>query len=214
MRDLLRANRFARFAVLYGACTLVLLGVFGGMLRRIGTTIREHTGLLERRDEITRSFETLLGDLRETEKERRALSLIRPHPRELVSFVRGVEGAAARSFIEQKISSQPSIFPAEVYTSPVVKYRASLLGPWEKVEAYLGELQALPHLVRVEAHRMSTALSGDLLQQGQADAAFAVAVLDPSAEIPAAQRSSFSLMSSSPSSAGSVGPSPSPSPSP
>lgn len=209
MIELLRANRFVRFALLYGFVSVILLSLFGFILHRIVGRIREDTGLLERREDITQSFGALLKDLRETADARQALFLIRPHPQELVSLIRGIEGAAARSFIEQKASAQPNVVP-DVYASPVVKYRVRLLGPWEKVEAYLSELAKLQSLVRVEAIQMSTSLDGDLLQQGQTDLSFAVAVLDPSAEIPEPQRARSVGSVASPPTPAAAGASPSP----
>lgn len=211
MIELLRANRFVRFAALYGAISVVLFGILGSLLHQMVEKIRADTGLLERREEITRSFEKLLKDRRETEEVRRALFLVRPHPRELVSLVRGLESAAARSFIEQRISAQPSVVPSGDggYVSPVVKYQVNLLGPWEKVEAYLEKLNELPHLVRVEGIRMSTAPSGDLLQQGQTDIVFAVAVLDPNADIPESQKA-LNVLTPSPKAPVPIRPSPSP----
>lgn len=211
MIELLRANRFIRFAALYGAISVLLFGILGFILHQVVENIREDTGLLERREEIARSFEKLLTDLRETEEARQALFLVRLHPREIVSLVRGLESAAARSFIEQKISAQRSVVPSGDggYVSPVVRYQVNLLGPWEKVEAYLEKLHELPHLVRVEGIQMSTDPSGDLLQQGQTDIVFAVAVLDPSAEVPESQRALNALI---PSPGAPVPASPSPSP--
>lgn len=211
MIELLRANRFVRFALLYGLVSVFLLVIFGFTLHRIVGRIREDTGLLERRGEITQSFAALLKDLRETEDARRALFLVRPHPRELVSLIRGIEGAAARSFIEQKASAQPSVVP-DAYASPVVKYQVQLLGPWEKVEAYLAELAKLQNLVRVETLRLSGAPSDDLLQQGQADLSFAVAVLDPAAEIPEPQRALSVVSATSTPTPAAVEASPSPAP--
>ncbi|TSC72657.1 MAG: hypothetical protein G01um101438_374 [Parcubacteria group bacterium Gr01-1014_38] len=186
MNDLVRRNTFVRFAALYAVFSLVILVVSGSLLHRVGRSVREDRGLLARREELSRDFEKLLKDLHETERARRALLLIRPHPEELVSFIRGLERAAARAFIDQNITAFPGIIPVGqgAYPSPIVRYRASLNGPWEKFEAYLRELQQLPHLIRIEAIHMGTTPDGSLLKQGQIEALFAVAVLDPAAPRP------------------------------
>ena len=206
MMDLLRTHRLVRFAVLYAAILSVALVVLGRLLHTRGQQIREHHGLIVQREKITQDFETLLQDLRETEAEQGVVLSIRPHPEELVPFIRGLESAAARAFIEQSITAVPGVVPAGAgaYSSPVVRYRATLKGTWAKFEAYLHELAQLRHLVRLENVDLRTGPDGDLVKEGNIDVLFTVAVLDPSAP----RRLPSALLPPSPAPA--VSPSPTP----
>lgn len=187
MRAVLARNAFVRIAILYAVCLFLVLAVLGFFLKRFGQSVREGGGLLERRDALTRDVEDLFRDLRETERERVQLARVRPHPEGgLVSFVRGLEIAAARSFVEQKITAVPGVVPPgpESYPSPVVRYRLGVIGPWERFEAYLGELARIPNLIRIESFQMRTSPDGTLFDTGHIEVAIAVSVLDPSAPRP------------------------------
>ncbi len=187
MKELLRANAFVRFAVLYLLASFPLFLALGVLLHRQGAEIREQKGLLKHEAEISQKFEDLLGDLRETEAFRRDLFRIRPHPTQLISLVRELEGAASRAFIAQKISADREVVSASGTAgpaSPVVRYRIVLEGPWEKFEAYLQELRRLRHVVRLENIRMAASPEGNLLLQGTISLSLVGAVLDPTAPVP------------------------------
>jgi hypothetical protein len=187
MWALLRANRLVRLAVIFSVLAVLLLAVLGVLLVRIGRAVREDSGLQAHGMEITAAFERLLTDFADTAEARVAVGRIRPHPEEgLVTFIRGLEIAAARAAVEQNITAFPGVASAgqDGYPSPFVRYRVAVSGPWVNAEAYLKELVALQNLVRVESVQMETGPDGDLFAKSEVTVVFAVAVLPPSAPRP------------------------------
>lgn len=187
MWALLRANRLVRLAVIFAALAVLLLTALGVLLARFSRAVREDSGLQAHGMEITAAFERLLTDFADTAEARVAVGRIRPHPEDgLVTFIRGLEIAAARSAVEQNIAAFPGVASAgqDGYPSPFVRYRVAVSGPWVNVEAYLRELAVLPYLVRVESVQMETGPDGDLFKKSEVQVVFAVAVLPPSAPVP------------------------------
>lgn len=164
----------------------VLLTLVGGavittsavLLHRSVEQIRRDHALVEQRETLAGGFERLLKDLQETEADRAALARLRPNAQELVKFVEGLEAVAARAFIEQAISAVPpeADLDTQPYNLPVVRYRITLRGNAEKVEAYLRELQRLPELIRLERMELRALQGGSMSTDTAADLLLAVTV--------------------------------------
>lgn len=187
MWELLQANRLVRLATIFSVLAILLLTALGVLLVRLGRAVREDSGLQAHGMEITAAFKRLLTDLADTAEGRATVGHIRPNPEgDLVTFIRGLEIAAARATVEQNITAFPGVAGAgqDGYPSPFVRYRVAVSGPWVNVESYLQELAVLPYLMRVESVQMETGPDGDLFTKSEVAVVFAVAVLPPSAPRP------------------------------
>ncbi len=174
----LTRNPVVRTSILLVWVGSVVLAGASGLLYRDVERLRADRSLLAQRDELTRAFERLLLDLRATEADRAAVRTLRPDPKNLVRFVEGLEGAAARAFIDQIIAAIPPAADAggQPYASPVVRYRITLHGTGEKLEQYLRELERLPELVRIERLEARTTPDGHVFTNAAIDLTVAVAV--------------------------------------
>lgn len=167
-----------RVSLLLSAIAVVGLVLAGVSLHRIVSQLRVDRNLVTQRVELSQQFEQLLGDLHGTERARATLEVLRPERKNLVRFVRGLEAAAAAAFIDQKIEAIPPESDAlgQSYALPVVRYRVTLQGTLEKIEAFLQLLDGLPELVRVEGLEVKTTPDGHLVVNGTAELLLAVAV--------------------------------------
>lgn len=167
--------RIAAVLALAGALVTALAAV---ILHRSVEQLRADHALVQNREDLARRFERLLKDLQETETERAALRRVRPNAETLVRFVEGLEAVAGRTFVDQTIAAIPpqSDTSGQPYPLPVVRYRITLQGTAEKLEAYLRELNRLPELVRVERIELKTVPDGHVLTNTTADVTLAVAI--------------------------------------
>lgn len=169
-----------RSALLLSALGGLVLVVSGVLLHRTIDQLRTDRLLVDQRDRIGREFERLLRDLQETEPQRAAVKSLRPDRKNLVRFVQGLEAAAAGAFIDQQITAilPESDHGGQPYPLPVVRYRVTLQGTLEKVEAYLRFLTGLPELVRAERLELKTTPDGHIVTNAIAELLLAVAVAE------------------------------------
>lgn len=174
------ANPFLRVAAALALVGVISLFVGGSALHRLVGRLRENRALIAREEELGRSFEQLLRALKENEGERAAVESLRPRADQPLRFVEGLEGAAARAFINQEISAIPPAADqgGQPYVSPVVRFRVTLQGTMEKVTLYLSALQRLPELVAVERMELRAPPDGHVVTNATADLLIAVAVKD------------------------------------
>ncbi len=148
------------------------------LLHRSTEQLRADRALVEQQTSIARQHELLLKNLKDTERERATLQTLRPSADTLAHFVEGLEGAAARAFIEQDIEAIPpqADKSGQPYGLPVVRYRLTLLGTAEKVEAFLRELHRLPEVVRVERAELRAPPDGHVLANARTELIIAITV--------------------------------------
>lgn len=171
-------NPFVRVAVTLSVVGFGVTVIVGALLHRSIYQLRTHRTLVEQEATITREYGRLLTDLAETKQQRAIVLSLRPDSKDLLRFVEGLETIAAQVFIDQSIAAVPPErdTSGQPYPSPVVRYRLTLHGTLEKIEAYLAALQKLPEAVRVEHLRISTTPDGHVVANGAAELIVAVAV--------------------------------------
>lgn len=102
---------------------------------------------------LSRRYEHLLNDLRETGETRARLLQLRSSRATFVSFVQRLEGRAAQGGVRIALNAIPSEQDSfgQPYASPVVRYSVVLEGSLESIVSYLEFLYANAPLVHVEA---------------------------------------------------------------
>lgn len=174
-------NPVVQVAVLLTLAGFGILLLSSVLLHRVVDTVRTNRALVERSEQSAEAYEMLLRDLKATADQRAVILSLRPRPDDLVRFVQGLEAIAGRVFIDQQIAAIPpgADVTGQPYASPVVRYRISLTGTGEKLEAYLRELRTLPELVRIERLEVQAPPDGHIVTNGRADLTLAVAVSQP-----------------------------------
>lgn len=172
------ATPVVRISAAVALVGLLGLAISASFLHRTVEQLRSDQALIKQRDVIAKAFEQLLKDLQETEAQRAALYALRPESDRLVRFVEGLEAASSGAFIDQEIAAIPpeSDQAGQPYASPVVRYRITLEGTAEKIEAYLRLLASLPELVRIERIELRSPPDGHVVANAQAELVLAVAV--------------------------------------
>jgi hypothetical protein len=183
----LRENRFLRFSVWAVLLGFLILGLLGGWIHAVVTSIREaqQKTFREPRTELLRQYDLLMRNLEETKSDRQLLPEVRPYVSELVSFIRSLEAAAAAAGVEQTITDAPAgkqketdggVATGTSYSTPVIRYAIELSGTMDGITSYLSALQRMPTLVRVESVTLTAEEGEDLLQHATARLQIAVAV--------------------------------------